>query len=180
MNNTSKNFNEFLVIGIILVVALLRIIPHYPNVTPLAAIALLGGAAFRKKWLAFLIPMAALLLSDMYLGFHEYMIPVYASFILIVCIGLLVRKISILKVFFASIGASTLFFLVTNFSVWAGSTFYPQTFAGLISCYAAGLPFYYAGLAGDLFYSGLVFGAYFFMHQRLQAFDLRKINQPAP
>lgn len=180
MKKNRANLNELIVVAIILLVALMRILPHYPNVTPLAAIALLGGAAFRKKWLAFLIPMAALLLSDMYLGFHEYMIPVYVSFVLIVCIGLLVRKISILTVFFASIGASTLFFLITNFSVWAGSTFYPQTFAGLISCYAAGLPFYYAGLAGDLFYSGLVFGAYFFMHQRFQAFDLRRINEPAP
>src|SRR6056297_2130947 len=78
--------------GIILFAAIMRLIPHYPNFTPIAAIALFGGAHLGKKWLSFFVPLFALFLSDMLIGFHAWMLPVYVSFALVVLMGNQIRK----------------------------------------------------------------------------------------
>ncbi len=71
---------KVLVVTLIIVFAAgMRLIPHYPNFTPIAAIALFGGAHLGKRWLAFAVPLAALLISDIFLGFHNMMIPVYLA-----------------------------------------------------------------------------------------------------
>ncbi len=168
--------NTLLIIGIIMLVALMRIIPHYPNFTPIAAIALFGGASFKKKWLAFLVPISALILSDLLIGFHKHIFPVYLSFLLIACLGFLIKRIKARTIFFTSVAASTLFFLITNFGVWVGSPFYPQNIAGLISCYTAAIPFYFSGLMGDLFYSGLLFGSFYFLQQKVPVFQLQAVD----
>jgi len=66
--------------GIILAAALFRLVPHWPNFTPVAAIALFGGTYLHKKYLAFLVPLTALFISDLILGFHPVMGWVYAGF----------------------------------------------------------------------------------------------------
>jgi hypothetical protein len=167
------NFKELLnpkvlmVAGIILVAAAMRLIPHYPNFTPIAAIALFGGAHLGKKWLAFFVPLFALFLSDLIIGFHGFMIPVYVSFALVVFVGnILGKNIKVPTVIGASLASSILFFLITNFAVWAGSPYYPQNFAGLMQSYTMAIPFFHSSLLGDLFYSGVVFGAYYLLGQR--------------
>jgi hypothetical protein len=153
--------------GIILFAALMRLVPHYPNFTPVAAIALFGGAHYGKRWLAFFIPLFAMFMSDLVLGFHGLMIAVYFSFALVVGIGALLRnRVRVGTVMGATIGGSLLFFLVTNFAVWAGSPFYAQNAGGLISCYVAALPFFHSSLLGDMFYSGVFFGGYYLIEQR--------------
>lgn len=147
--------------------AIMRLLPHYPNFTPVAAIALFGGAHFSRRWLAFLVPVAALLISDIFLGFHAMMLPVYLSFLFVVLLGrLLKNNIRPLPVIGSSLAASTLFFLITNFAVWVGSPYYPQTLSGLVQCYTMAIPFFHSGLLGDLFYSGVFFGGYYFVEQR--------------
>jgi hypothetical protein len=165
----------YVVLIMIFAGAMMRLIPHWPNFTPIAAIALFGGTFLKRKDLAFLVPVAALLLSDIIIGFHSNMLPVYLSFIAIVGFGLVLQKrLSVVNTLSASLGASILFFLVTNFAVWAsGFMPYPMTAAGLIASYIAGLPFLFNGIIGDLFYTSILFGAVYFASSR-QAIYIKK------
>lgn len=158
--NTFKITPRFLLLtGMILAAALVRLLPHPPNFAPIAAMALFGGAYFNKKVFAFAIPLAALLLTDMFLGFHNTMWAVYLSFVVIVGLGMfMLKKKSILRVVLASVSASVLFFVVTNFAFWATDTLYPTTAAGLAACYTAAIPFFHNTLIGDLFFTGAMFG----------------------
>jgi hypothetical protein len=148
--------------------AMMRIIPHWPNFTPSAAIALFGGTFLKRKDLAFLVPVAAMLLSDLIIGFHSTMLPVYLSFIAIVAFGLVLqRRLTVVNTISASLAASVLFYLVTNFASWtSGLMPYPMNAAGLIQSYVAGLPFLFNGILGDLFYTTVLFGAAYFATSR--------------
>ncbi|ADB38322.1 DUF6580 family putative transport protein [Spirosoma linguale] len=157
----------------VLATALFRLVPHWYNFTPIAALALFGASRFERKWLGLAVPMAAMLLSDSLIGFHGNMGAVYLSFGLTWLLGLwALQQPTAGRIAAASVTSSILFFLVTNFSVWYGSTFYPQTAAGLLGCYTAGLAFYNGtsfflnGLLGDLFFSAVLFGAYYLLQQR--------------
>ena len=159
--------------SIILAAALFRLVPHWPNFTPIAALALFGAATFERKWLGLVAPLAAMLLSDALIGFHSSMAAVYVSFGFTWLLGVWsLKKLTAGRIAAASITASILFFLITNFAVWYGSTHYPQTMPGLITCYIAGLAFYNGtsfflnGLAGDLFYSTILFGGYYLLQLR--------------
>jgi hypothetical protein len=119
---------RFLVLlGIILSAGAMRLVPHPPNITPIAAMALFGGVHFANKRTAFLVPLAAMYLSDLALGFffydfgffHGFMPFVYASFVVTVCLGFLVRRrLTPLTVTGAALMGSVIFFIVTNFGAW--------------------------------------------------------------
>ena len=153
--------------AIILAAALSRLIPHPPNMTSVTAIALFGGAYFADRRLAFLVPLAALFLSDLALGFYHYMEIVYVSFALIVCIGLWLQKNrSALHIAGAALASSVLFFLLTNFGVWIEGSLYPMTLNGLIACYVAAIPFFRNTLLGDLLYTIVLFGGFALLERR--------------
>jgi hypothetical protein len=157
--------------------ALIRFLPHPPNFVPVAAMALFGGAFFKDKRMAFLIPVSAMLLSDLFLGFHSTMIFVYLSFAAIVGIGLLLRnRVSFLSVSGASLGASTLFYLVTNFGSWLGNPMYPQSLDGLAASYIAGIPFFHYTLAGDLFFCGVMFGTWALVARTVPGLTLKPVE----
>jgi len=150
------------------------------GLVPIAAIALFGGTYLNKKYMAFIIPFAAMFLSDMLLGFHAYMGAVYVAFGMTVVIGFVLRRrINPGNVVLASVSSSLLFYLVTNFAAWLASPIYPPNFAGLMESYIAGLAFFNNGsyglsfflneVAGGLFYSGILFGAYYLVRQRIPA-----------
>jgi len=147
----------------IIAAVVLRLVPHLPNFAPIAAMALFGGTYFNKKY-ALIIPIAAMLVSDYFLGFYNpwIMISVYGSFVLIGIIGLWIKKHKNLpNIIGASLIGSIIFFLVTNFAVWAvPHSFYPHNLQGLLQSYIMGLPFFKNTLAGDLFYVGAMFGLY--------------------
>lgn len=155
----------YVVITMIIAGAMLRIIPHWPNFTPIAAIALFGGTFLKRKDLAFLVPVIAMLLSDLVIGFHTTMLPVYLSFIAIVGLGLFLQsRLTVVNTITASLAASVLFYLVTNFASWtSGLMPYPMNIAGLMQSYVAGLPFFFNGIVGDLFYTSILFGALYFV-----------------
>src|SRR5437899_383883 len=117
---------RFLVLGgMILAAAASRLIPHPPNFSPITAMALLGGACFVEKRWAFVVPLAAMLVSDVLLGFHRLMPGVYGSFALIVCLGFWLRsRRAALPIACAALAGSLLFFIVTNFGVWALGSMY--------------------------------------------------------
>lgn len=169
-----------IIIAIVFVAALSRFLPHAPNFTPLGAMALFGGAYISNRWGAILIPLLAMLVSDAIMGFNgwvftEQIFVVYGCFALIAALGTTLQgNKGFVRVAGASIGASVIFFALTNFAVWFGGFFhqpelYPLNAAGLIECFVAALPFFQNTLAADLFYSGVLFGGFY----------LASINIPA-
>lgn len=145
---------------IIIFAVLLRLIPHPPNVAPIAAMALFGGAYLDKKY-ALVVPLIAMFLSDIFLGFHTTMPFVYGSFLLIGLIGMWLKKRrTIANVIGATFISSLLFFFITNFGVWFIGGLYPKTINGLTNAYFYAIPFFRNTIVGDLFYVGLFFGCY--------------------
>ena len=142
-----------------------RSIPHIPNMAPIGALALWSGAYLPKRW-GWMLPIAAMFLSDWAQGFYSWklMVVVYGSFALYSFIGWSLRvRQDPLRFVTATIGASTAFFLVTNFAVWSFSNWYPHSTSGLLWAYTLGLPFFRNTLLGDLGYTVLLFGAYQFV-----------------
>jgi hypothetical protein len=145
--------------GIILAAAVSRLIPHPPNFSPIAALALFGGAQFSDKRAAFLVPLAAMFLSDLILGLHALIPVIYGSFALIVCLGFWVRRNqNIRRIGSAAVFGAILFFLVTNFGVWLFGSFYPKTCDGVTECYIVAIPFFWNTLTSDLIYTAVLFG----------------------
>lgn len=156
--------------------AAMRLVPHPPNFSPIAAMALFGGAYMPKRALAFVAPFAALLLSDAVLGFYAGMNFVYFSFALTVLIGwAIASRKTPLTIGAAALASSVLFFVVTNFGMWLFSGFYPLTGEGLVTCYVAAIPFFQNTLVGDLFFAALLFGGFTLVEKVVPA-----IRQPQP
>ncbi len=146
--------------GLVLAAALSRLLPHPPNFTPIAAIAL-SSAVYLDKRYAFIIPLTAMLISDAIIGFHDGMVWVYGSFVLIGLIGLWLRSHkSPLPILGAALVSSVLFFIITNFGVWLMGTMYPKTAEGLLACYIAAIPFFQNTLVGDVAYTAALFGLF--------------------
>ena len=158
---TSNNARLAVLLSAIVAAAALRLVPHPPNFSPIDAMALFSGAYLGRRAIAFVAPLAALLLSDMVLGFYRGMPTVYATVALIVVIGWwLSSRRTPLRIAGAAIASSVTFFLLTNFGMWLFSGFYPLTTAGLAACYVAAIPFFQNTVAGDLFYAALLFGGF--------------------
>lgn len=167
---------------LILVAAFSRILPHPVNVTPIAAMGLFGAAYFNRKILAYLIPLAALFASDLvinntilasYYGHFTIFYPgalfVYGGFTLIALLGfVLLKKIKLSNVILSSVLASGIFFLISNLGTFFTGMMYPHTWAGLVLCYTAALPYFANTILGDLFFVGVLFGI----------FELIKIKVP--
>lgn len=154
-----------------------RLVPHYPNFTAVGAVSLFAAAFSGRRSVAVIIPYLVMLMSDLilnniiyaraypddYAGFiflYRGALWSYAAFGLIVMYGytLFKKGVDFSKVIFGALGASIIFFLLSNFGVWASTGAYPINFAGLMTCYAAGLPFLLNQVLGDLFYSLVLFG----------------------
>lgn len=156
--------------AIIFALALFRLLPHLPNVSPVAAMALFGGAYFADKRMAFIVPFAALFVSDLLLGLHNSMIFVYAGFALTVVIGFLLQKrLTVTTTAFAMVVSSVLFFLLTNFGAWLTSGVYAKTAAGLMQAYVAGIPFFQNSLLGNLVFAAVIFGGYHLLQKNVAA-----------
>ncbi|MEO8161830.1 MAG: DUF6580 family putative transport protein [Arenimonas sp.] len=167
-----------LVGSMIVLAALSRLLPHPPNFSPVEAIALFGGACFARRLSAIWVPLVAMFLSDLALGLVNG--GIYASYFLsagfalvYLCIALsavlgfgLRGRVNAPRVLGYSLLGSVLFFLVTNFGTWLGSSMYPQSVEGLVAAYVAGIPFFQNTLLGTLFYSTLMFGSFAWLRQR--------------
>jgi len=159
--NEHRLYRTLLALGIIVLAAALRIAPHPWNFTPVGAMALFSGAVIRDRRLAFFFPLLALFAGDIFIGFHKLMPVVYASFLVSVAIGFWLRNHrTVSRISAAALFGAIQFFLVTNFAVWAFGLSYPRTGAGLLACYAAGVPFFWNTLAGDGIYAALLFGGF--------------------
>ena len=159
------NKNNLVLILIVIISAsavLLRLLPHLANFAPIGGLAIFAGLyATKKSWL--LAPLAAMVLSDIFIGFDSWQmrLVVYGSFLVYVLIARVIKENkSILSVVGGTLAGGLVFYLTTNFAVWAFSGMYPHTLSGLIYCYEMALPFFRNSLMGDLFYVGAFVGAY--------------------
>jgi hypothetical protein len=151
--------------------ALLRLVPSLkpPNVAPIGALALFGGARL-PLWQALGMQLLCMLVSDLLLwkmfAWQPFNLYVYGSFAVYILFGRLLRSTrSPWKIAPVSVLASLQFYLITNFGVWCGglgepNALYAPTLAGLTKCYYSGLPFFAFTIAGDLGFSFVLFGAY--------------------
>jgi len=147
-----------------------RLLPHPPNFTPMAAIALFAGFIFVKRYMSIVAVVATMLLTD-YFAFgylspdwfaSKSMMVVYMALLFpIVFRCFLQKKLGVMRIAGAALASSTVFFIATNFAVWAFSPMYEKTFAGLALCYTMAIPFFQNTIAGDMMWSGIVFGVYF-------------------
>lgn len=157
--------SDTLVRGVLVVLLIVfaitgRLMPHPDNVAPIAAVALLGGALLPRRW-ALTLPVAAMVVSDLFIGLHSLILFTWGSFALI-ALGshLWLKRIRPAGVVVASLAASTFFYVVTNFAVWAFGDMYAHSWAGLMQCYVNALPFFRNTLVGDLVFTVTLFGAY--------------------
>jgi len=158
--NSSFNKKQFVILLIIVAAALMRLLPHLPNVTPVTAMALFSGVYFTDKRYAFFIPLLAMVLSDIVLGFSWITFFVYASFILVSYIGISTKKMNIKTILLSSIS----FFIITNFGVWLIG--YPKTLDGFLQCYTLAIPFFRNSLIGDFLFSGLMYYGFEYISKR--------------
>jgi hypothetical protein len=156
-----KKIQEILpAVAIVLFAVLLRLLPHVPNIAPIAAMGIFGGMYLNKKY-ALVIPLVALFVSDIFLGFYKGMPFVYGSFLLTGLIGLwLQNHKSVGKVIAGTVLSSLLFFVITNFGVWLQSGMYAHTWVDFVRCYTLALPFLRNTLFGDMLFVGLFVGSY--------------------
>ncbi len=164
-------------IALTIAAAFLRLIPHPANFTPIGGTALFGGARL-KGWQAYAIPLLAMLITDPIVshmaGFPAYSkmtVIIYLSFLVYVVLGrtLLRNAHHWWQIGTVAVAGSVQFFLLTNFFVWWDSgVMYPHTWAGLMACYLAALPFFGRTLLSDVFYSLVLFAAYAVLGKRFE------------
>ena len=166
---------------LVIIAGLYRIIPGRPyGFAPQWAMAIFAGAVIKDRKWAFIIPMLSMFISDLLYqvlyvggvtnmqGFYEGQWQNYLLFTLLVFVGFAIKKLNVLQIGAASFAAPTLYFLVSNFLVWAsnGTTRgldRPKTFDGLILCYTDGIPFYKMSILASFVFSAILFGTYIFI-----------------
>jgi len=138
-----------------------RLLPHPANFAPIGAVALFSGAILPRK-IGIMLPLAAMILSDLFLGLHSTILFTWGSFALIALgSSLYLKKHSLMNILVGSVSASLLFFFLSNFGVWLEGRLYSLTMSGLIECYYNALPFLRNTLLSDMLYSSGFFALYF-------------------
>jgi hypothetical protein len=150
---------EILPIGLILILALARLIPHPPNFTPIIAVAIMSGYFFKNINLSFITLLISMLIADVFIGFYENVIFVYASLLLITYVfHKFSNKINFKNLFIYGFAGSLIFFIVSNFGVWilgspgVNDIAYEKSLSGIIQCYILAVPFF-----GNTFLSTVIF-----------------------
>jgi hypothetical protein len=159
-------------LSLIAIAVTLRILPHPANFAPVGAVAIFGGAILPKR-MSVLVPLLAMMISDAVIGFYSLMPLIWACYLIIALASShWLRPAHLRKGIVLTLTASTFFFVVTNFGVWATSGMYAHTWSGLMSCYALAVPFFRNTLLSDAVYTSLLFSVYALA---TRAFKLRKV-----
>ncbi|MCF7887501.1 MAG: hypothetical protein K9L71_03720 [Candidatus Omnitrophica bacterium] len=142
-----------------------RLIPHFPNFAPIAAVALFSGVYWKKKY-GWLLPLGIFIASDLIVGIHQTILFTWGSIVLIYFLGkMLQTRKTVGNTLLFTLVSSVLFFLITNFGVWLMG-WYPQNLAGLVSCYANALPFFRISLISNFAYVTIFFGIYEYLTRK--------------
>ncbi|HCN82019.1 MAG TPA: hypothetical protein DIT07_00130 [Sphingobacteriaceae bacterium] len=149
--------------------ALPLLIPHIWNFTAVYALAIFAGSQFKNKTLAIAMPLAAMAISDLFIG-YGYSLIVYAAFIVIVICGMAIRNNkTVSNIGLASVAGAVLFYLITNFAFFYDVSLYPHTMNGIITSYVMGLPFLRNALIADLIFVPVLFGSFYLLEKRYPA-----------
>jgi hypothetical protein len=189
MSTQKINLRFITVLVFIVLAAASRFLPFH-NFTALGAISLFGAAHFSKKWVAIAITITTAWLTDLFVNnvlyakffptftwFYDGFYWQYGSYVLIaIAAFFILKKVTVQSVLTGSLVSTIIFFLVTNFGVWASSTtiLYPRTFTGLMECYTAAIPFVKGTLLSDLFYSAILFGGFALAQKQIPALNVSK------
>ena len=158
---------EIFPISLILVLALSRLIPHPPNITPIIAVAIMSSYLFKNLYFSLCALLISMILSDLFIGFYGNMVFVYFSLILITFIFYKINsKINIKSLLVFCFFGSLIFYIISNFGVWALSGMYEKSFNGLIYCYYLAIPFFKNTLISTILFSYTAFFANSFYNQR--------------
>jgi len=123
-----------------LILGIFRIIPHPPNFTPILASAIVGPILLKSRWFGIAIPILAMFLSDIIIGFHAYQFVIYLTILSVGLVSPLIKNYKFVALM--SFAGSLWFFVTTNFAVWIIWEYYPKNIEGLIACYTLALPFF--------------------------------------
>lgn len=146
-------------LALIVLAVVSRLLPHPANFAPVAAVAIFGGAVLPRK-VALWVPLAAMMVSDLIIGFYTIMPIVWACYALIaLASSIWLRRQTIARGAALTLGASIFFFIVTNFAVWAAGGMYTHTWSGLMHCYVMALPFFRNTVLSDAIYTSALFSA---------------------
>jgi len=191
MNNNSKKSIITASLLIIFGIVSRFLLVNQPNVSGLETLALFGGSYFLLKRFAFIIPIAAYMLSDFIINntiysayyadgvvfYQNYMLWTIGSLLLIVVLGkFLMQKVNLTNTIFGILGATTIFWLVSNFGDWIGGVTYAKSFSGLITCYVAAIPFYTYSLIGNAAFGLVLFGGYEWIKSNAPEYTLETSN----
>lgn len=163
--------SRFIVLTLLVIAAALTrvmplLIPHMWNFTAVGALAIFAGAQFNDKRLAFIMPLMAMALSDLFIG-NGFSMLVYTGFIAMVACGYLIRrKVSVTNVILASFISASVFYLITNFAFFYPVTLYPHNVSGILASYTAALPFFRNMLIGNLVFSAVLFTSFYLLSKR--------------
>mgnify|MGYP000483490083 FL=1 len=175
MKNLTKILQkEIFPISLILLLAFSRLLPHPPNFTPIVAVAIMSGYFFRNVKLSFAVLLISMLLVDVFIGFYKHMFFVYLSLFLITFIFFKISdKINFKNLFVFGFLGSLIFYLVSNFGVWASGVLSPITnlpyeknLNGLINCYFLAIPFFTKTLTSTIFFSYVAYLANYSLKKR--------------
>ena len=148
-------------VGLVAFAVTMRLLPHPPNFAPIAAIAIFSGALLPRKY-AYILPLVAMIISDIFIGLHPLVYATWGSFALIAVLAeYTMRRPNVSKMVGTTLAGSLIFFVISNFAVWVQGTMYSQNFAGLVQCYYNALPFFRNTAMGDLTYVAFLFGSYY-------------------
>lgn len=156
------NASAGVAVALIILATLLRIAPHPANFAPVMAVALFGGAVLPRR-LAVITPLLAMIISDVVIGMYDWriMLTVWACYgIVALASSYWLRSGNVARGAALTLAASTSFFAVTNFAVWAASGMYTHTWQGLSDCYYMALPFFRNTMLSDMLYTILLFAAW--------------------
>lgn len=162
---------RFIVLSLLVIAAastraLPYLIPHMWNFTAVGALAIFAGAQFSDKKLAFIMPLAAMAISDLFIG-NGFSLVVYLGFTAMVACGFLVRqKVNVSNVVLASFISASVFYLITNFALFYPATMYPHNLSGILTSYAAALPFFRNMLIGNMVFSAVLFSSFYLLVKR--------------
>ena len=144
----------FYFIFFLLLLALSRLIPHPPNFTPILATSIMAPLLMKDRIYGIALPILAVFVSDIIIGFHSYQLAVYFS-LLFISLKAPMKK-NYLYLGAMAIGGSLWFYLITNFAVWFMSSMYPITIEGILSCFVLALPFLTSTLVSTLLFTVLI------------------------
>lgn len=176
----SARLRPVVLVAFVLVAAFARLLPHPPNLAPIGAIALFGGAYFASRRVAIGVTLAAMFLSDLALwaingwGLGVMTPIIYACFVATVWFGARMRSgVDASRIAGSSLASAVLFFVVTNGAIWLGGTTYPRTLDGLGTCFVAALPFFGNTVLGYAMYGSLLFGGFELLRRRYPVLSLQ-------